>query len=291
MPSLLLAFISIFLWGSLAAIGQRLGQVPPFLLVGITLGIGSLPSLLNFRSWLARPGILLFGTAGIFGYHFLLFLSFKYAAVMEANLINYAWPILIILFSGILLPGQRLRLHHVLGGLIAFAGAALIISSAGGPLFGAQHLSRALVGYFLAFTAALIWAFYSVMTKRLPSFPTSMVGGFCFLSSLLALGCHFWFEPSVQLDATDWGLLGLLGVGPLGIAFYTWDAALKKGDPRLIGTLSYFTPVLSTYVLALSTGAPVSQTSVTALILIVGGALIGSGDKLYVLISTALSSA
>ena len=71
-----------------------------------------------------------FGTIGLFGYHFLYFTAFGWRPTAETGLIAYLWPLFIVLFSG-LLPGERLRLMHVLGALLAFAGAALIVLRGG----------------------------------------------------------------------------------------------------------------------------------------------------------------
>ncbi len=272
-PALVLAAISILLWSSLASLAQGLGRVPPFQLVGWSLAFGCLPALGGIRNWFNRPGILALGTLGIFGYHFLLFLSFRHAPPIEANLLNYLWPILIVLFSSRLLPGHPLRPHHLLGGLLAFVGAALVILG-GQRMDFARH---ALPGYLLALSAAVTWALYSVLTKRLPPFPTATVGGFCASSAALSLLCHTLLEPACQLNPREWQRLLVLGLGPLGVAFYTWDAALKKGDPRTIAALSYLTPLLSTSLLAwTSHRGTLDPHTWLALLLIVSGAAISS---------------
>jgi len=270
--ALVLATVTILLWASLATLVQYLGHVPPFLLVGLTLGIGSIPSLPRIGSWFARPAILLFGTLAFFGYHFFLFIAFRIAPAIEVNLVNYTWPVLIVLLSGVILPGHRLRVSHVCGGFMAFTGATMAIS--GGRF---SFSTDFLVGYLLALAAALTWSSYSVFTKKLAPFPTSMVGGFCFCSSILALLCHALTEPQVHLSRADWTGMLILGIGPMGIAFYSWDASLKKGDPRTIGALSYLTPLLSTFLLSVfGPRNTLSWTSVAALILIAGGAGISS---------------
>lgn len=275
MSALLLAAMSILLWSSLAYLGTLLVHVPPFLLVGITLVIGSAPGLLQHRRFTRDARILTVGVLGLFGYHFCLFLAFRLAPPVEANLLNYLWPVLIVLLSPLALKGYRLQTHHVLGGAVAFAGAALIAT--GGRL--ALDLRHA-PGLGLSTLAAVIWAGYSVITKRLPPFPSAVVGQFCLLSGLLALLTHAWLEPPTALSGRDWGVLLALGIGPMGAAFYAWDAALKRGDPRLIGALAYTTPLLSTLVLVALGGKPLTRTAALAMALIVAGALVGSRDLL-----------
>ena len=81
-----------------------------------------------------------------------------------------------------------------------------------------------------------------------------------------------------MLTISDWISLLLLGAGPLGAAFFAWDAALKRGDPRVIGSLTYLTPLLSTLNLVILGNKPLTWVSTAAMLLIVGGAIIGSLD-------------
>lgn len=273
--AIVLAGIAILLWSLLAGITVRLAHIPPFLLVGLSLSLGALPSLKYARSWFSDLKLLAFGTAGVFGYHFLLFMAFRLSPPVGVNLLNYLWPVLLVLISAAVLPGYRLESQHWIGGLISFSGAALVITS--------NHTSpssppeSSALGYPLAIGAAVIWAVYSTYTKKWGDFPTSRVGGFCFLSGLLALSCHVLFEPSVSFNLSDGLWILVLGLGPLGLAFYAWDASLKRGDPRLIGALSYFTPVLSTLNLSLFTPrAVLGGRLLFALTLVVAGAMISS---------------
>ena len=70
-----------------------------------------------------------------------------------------------------------------------------------------------------------------------------------------------------------------MGLGPLGAAFFLWDAALKNGDARKIGILSYITPLASTVLLLLATGRLLSWGIGVAAVLILGAAALGSRAK------------
>jgi drug/metabolite transporter (DMT)-like permease len=194
------------------------------------------------------------------------------------NLLQYLWPLLIVVLSPLYLRGYRLAFHHVAGSILGLAGAALVIT--GGKL----SLEAAnLPGYLLALAAALTWSSYSLLTKRVRPFPTGAVGGVCLASGLLSLGLFAldvvaFGAPRPILTATDVATLVLLGLGPMGLAFYTWDAALKRGDSRVIGALAYLTPLLSTLNLVLWGGRRLSATSMGAMGLIVAGAVVGSLD-------------
>ncbi|MGR2661228.1 DMT family transporter [Chromobacterium haemolyticum] len=262
---------AILLWASLATLGTQTRSLPPFFVVGVCLLIGSLLSIRHCRDWKVPPRTLLVGIYGLFGYHFLLFFAFRHAPAMEANLLNYLWPLLIVMLAPILVPGTILHGRHILAGALGFSGAALIVS--GGKL---ALSSNYLVGYLLAIGAAVVWSTFSLLTRRLPSFPNSAVGGFCLLSGLLSLLCHALFEPNVAPSAGQWLALILLGIGPMGGAFFLWDRALKEGDPRQIGSLSYATPLLSTLLLISTGQGQLNAIAITAIVLILGGALLGS---------------
>ncbi|WP_137939269.1 DMT family transporter [Chitinivorax sp. B] len=267
-----LALAAIVLWASLATLSVKLTNVPPFLLVGLSLMIGSLGSVHRIREWRVPLRTLLIGCVGLFGYHFCLFLALRWSPALSANLLNYLWPLLLVLLSPMLLPGYQIGVNHILGGILGFAGAALLIVGGDGLQIRADHAW----GYLLAIAAAVIWAVYSLLTKRLPAFPTSAVGGFCAISGMLALLCHLLLEPSYQPVLAEWIQIAMLGIGPLGAAFFLWDAALKRGDPRMIGTLAYLTPLLSTASLVLLGGSELTPMSLVSLGLILGGAWLGS---------------
>jgi drug/metabolite transporter (DMT)-like permease len=266
----LFALGAIALWATLAALGVALAHVPPFLLTGLALVIGSVPAWPLARHWRVPASTLLLGVCGLFGFHFLLFLALRHAPPIEANLVNYLWPLLIVVLAPVLLPGVRLRPVHVLAALAGFAGAALAI-------LGGRDVSETLAwGYLPALGSAFIWASYSLLTRRVPHFPTAAIGLFGLVSGLLALACHVWLEPPASLSGRDWLLLAGTGLGPLGAAFFLWDAALKRGDPVRIGILSYLTPLASTLLLALTTGRSLTAWVAAAAVFIIGSAVVGT---------------
>lgn len=266
---------AIVLWASLASLATLLSDIPPFLLTGIGLIIGAMVSLPSLRSgltpWKIPLKTLLIGVYGLFGYHFMLFLALQTAPAVEANLVNYLWPLLIVLLSPIFTKSLSLNFRYVLAAISGFAGAVIAITYNGSG-FGSVSIE---IGYLFALAAAVIWATYSLATTKVPSFPTPAIGLFALVSGVLAIGAHFIFEPAASISTADWLLLLVLGVGPLGGAFYLWDAALKIGDPRRIGLLSFLTPLLSTALLVVISGDSLSWQLLLATGLIVGGALLG----------------
>lgn len=278
--SKLLALGAIGLWSSLASLGVALNHVPPFLLTGLSLLIGGLIALplsgFRMSRWRVPLPTLALGVYGLFGYHFLLFLALRDAPPVQANLVNYLWPLLIVVLAPVFLPGLALRWQHVVAALLGFAGAVMVILSNANTGAGNDGAAGWSWGYLAALASAFIWSSYSLLTRRVPAFPTAAIGSFAWFSGLLALLCHALMEPAVSLSTRDWVLIGLMGLGPLGGAFFLWDKALKTGDARHIGILSYLTPLLSTSMLLWLSGRALTMPVALAGVLIVGAAWLGT---------------
>jgi drug/metabolite transporter (DMT)-like permease len=235
---------------------------------------------LDFSSWKMPWRSLLLGVYGLFGFHFLLFIALRHAPPVQANLVNYLWPLGMVVMAPLFLPGVKLSAVHGIAACMGFAGACIaILGGRPAALTGGGFAW----GYLPALGSAFIWASYSLLTKRLAlqgkSFATAAIGLFGLVSGLLSLFCHVLLEPRVSLSGQDVLLLIVLGVGPLGAAFYLWDAALKRGDARQIGILSYITPLASTALLLMITGVPLSWSLGVAAALIVGAAVLGTRAK------------
>lgn len=278
MKSDLLALSAIVLWASLAALGVSLSRVPPFMLTGLGLLVGSAVSIpwsgRRLAAWRVPPTTLALGVYGLFGFHLLLFMALRTAPPVEANLINYLWPLGMVVLAPVVLPGISLKPLHIVAALLGFGGAVVAIlgrdSNKAGVLTGGFQ-----PGYLFALGSAVIWSTYSLATHRIASFPTAAVGGFAAVSGGLALLIHGMFEPAVSLSARDLMLIGVLGIGPLGGAFFLWDAAIKRGDPMRIGLLAFLTPLLSTIVIAVSTRQPLRLHVAIAAVMIVMAAVMG----------------
>lgn len=272
-----IGFSAVALWSLLAVLTVATRPVPPFLLTAITFAIGGAAGMV----WVLLRGgatalvkvplsAYAFGTAGLFGYHFLYFTALRLAPAAEASLICYLWPLFIVLGSG-LLPGERLTRRHVAGALLAFSGAALIVAG------GAEGVSGALGGYAVAAVAALTWAAYSLGSRHLARVPTEAVAVTCLLTALLSGIAHLALEvPAAPASPAGWIAVIALGLGPVGLAFYTWDIGVKAGNIQLLGTASYAAPLLSTVVLVGAGMAAASLTLVLAAALIAAGAALAA---------------
>ncbi|MGG6240061.1 aromatic amino acid exporter YddG [Nodosilinea sp. AN01ver1] len=277
----IVGFSAVLMWATLALLTDLSGTVPPFQLTAmaftIAFGIG-------IAAWLRAGGNVLrhlrlpwqvwaIGIVGLFGYHFFYFMALRHAPAVEASLIAYLWPLLIVFLSA-LLPGERLRWFHGAGAIAGFLGAGLLVTRGQGFSFEVQYTT----GYLAALVCALTWSGYSILSRRFGAIPTSAVGGFCGATAVLAWVCHALFETTVVPSGWEWIAILGLGLGPVGLAFFTWDYGVKQGNIRVLGALSYAAPLLSTLLLIVSGRAEATWSVGLACGLIVGGAVLATLD-------------
>jgi drug/metabolite transporter (DMT)-like permease len=281
----LIGFGAVLTWGLLAFFSKLAGDIPPLQITGMAFTIGG---LVGVASWPFRPGasqvlfqsspiVWIHNVAGLFGAHFLYFMAVQRAPVLEVSLIAYLWPLFIVLFAG-LLPGEKLKTHHLAGAALGLVGAWFVVSK--GQSFG---LSEGLkTGHLIALPYALYWSAYSVSIRRYGKIPSDIVAGFCLVTGVLAGFSHLALESTVwPLSGTQWIAIIGLGVLPLGLGFYAWDFGMKHGDPMILGASAYAAPLLSTLVLLLAGFAELHWSIIAACLFITVGAVIAAKDMIF----------
>ena len=278
-----IGFSAILTWSFLALLSTAAGPIPPFQLAAMTFLLGG---LVGASSWIFRPTAIkslrqpwqvwALGTAGLCIYHCAYFFAIQSAPPVEASLIAYLWPLLIVLFAAFL-PGERLKIHHVVGVVLGLAGAIAVITK-GGSVGLADGV---MPGHLIALFCAFVWSGYSVMSRRFGQVPSDVVAGYCLITAAVAFLLHLGLETTVWPTSNmEWGAIIVLGTIPLGAGFYAWDYGCKHGDIMILGSLSYVAPLFSVLVLLLA-GFGVYHWSVAlACILITIGAVIAAKDML-----------
>ncbi len=269
---------AIGLWAFLAVLGRLASGLPPLELVGLSfavsgaLGLAALAGLGRLGE-LRQPGLAwLHGVAGLFLYHAFYFAALSRAPAAAVNLINYLWPLLIVLLAGPML-GMRLTLRQAGGTALALLGCAALLGT------GAAFPPGAGAGYGLAMASATTWALYSLLARRLTAVPPGAMAGFCAGAAVLALSLHGLTGKWVAPGTVDGAVVLAMGLGPVGVAFVLWDWGMKRGDPRLLGTLAFATPVLSTLLLGLAGQAEMTATTLAAAVLVAAGGLLAAKTK------------
>ena len=125
------------------------------------------------------------------------------------------------------------------------------------------------------FGCVILWSSYSVANRLVSGVPTEAVGWFCAATALLSLSCHvLWEETHWPTNQSQWFGIIALGLGPLGLAFFTWDYGVKFGHITILGVLSYAAPLMSVTLLILTGNADASWSLAWACLAIIGGSLL-----------------
>lgn len=280
--------IAVLLWATLALFTASTGAVPPFQLMAMTFAIAFgfaglkwlYDAVTKGRSafaFLKQPWpVWALGIGGLFLYHLFYFVALDNAPAVEASLIAYLWPLLIVLFSA-LLPGEKLYWQHVAGAVIGMCGAGLLILARDSGS-GAEPAGN-ILGYGAAIACAFTWSIYSVLSRRFGSAPTDLVGAFCGVTALLGFLSHLAVETTVWPEDTwQWLAILALGLGPVGAAFFVWDYGVKRGDIKALGAISYASPLISTLLLIATGKANATLAVLLGCLAIVGGAVLAARD-------------
>lgn len=271
-----IGFLAIFSWGLLALLGNLTKALPAFQLLFMCFALSFIILLVKrFASkqpLLTPPKLskkqLIIGVTGLFGFHFCYFMALKYGPLIEVSLIVYLWPLLLGVF--VATPGSKFK--AILGGLLGFLGTLSLITDGSGLSINSEYY----LGYFFAGCCAVLWSSYSYLMSQFDSHVDD-IGWLSLIVAVLALFAHFYFETTViRLSVSQWLGAILLGLGPVGGAFYLWDHGLKFGNRSLLASLSFLTPVLSTFILILASQTPFSWSVFIALVLILLGATISN---------------
>jgi len=270
---------AIILWSCLALLTTLTEGIPPFELMALSFGAAFAASLVilgrgglaGFTSWRQPWGVWATGFVGIFVYHALYFFALKAAPAAEASLINYLWPLLLVLLSAFS-AGEKLHKRQLLGALLGLAGTAFIMQQRTPNADTAMPIA----GYLAAFGCALIWSVYSVINRRFSEVPSSIIGGICGLVAVAGLVCHLMFEITIQPDFSQWTAIVVLGLGPVGLAFFAWDHATKHGSLATLGALSYLAPLMSTLLLITVGRSHANPILIVPALLIIAGAVIAT---------------
>jgi drug/metabolite transporter (DMT)-like permease len=285
--SIIAALFAVVLWSGAPLLVDLASSVPPFQLTAIALLSGALAALpTSIRSWRnqgrqkANAPISLKWTLTIYGLLPALILGavggyltgIGMAPTAEAALITYTWPVMFIVMSQWLFH-RRIPLPVLCGALIAFSGAALLLSSEA----GSEGASGYMAGYALALMAGCCWALYSWICQAAPVAIAPIMPGLFLLAAVGAgiadvlSGSAFGLPSGLALVA---GIA--LGVGPYGLAMVAWDLALRNGPAALVGSLAYGVPVLAAAFLVIAGVTVPDWRLPLAALLVVAGSVVAS---------------
>jgi drug/metabolite transporter (DMT)-like permease len=274
-----LGFAAILLWSTLATLTALKGPaIPPFQTSAITSVVGGTTLLViaavrgRWQALKPRAAPFCLALYGLFVYHALYFAALRLAPAAEASLVASLWALLTVLMSA-LLPGHRLQIRHVAGAVLGLIAAGVLVGAGDGAV---QPGASRTLGFILAGACAFVWASYSVLSRLVAATPSESLALPCLATAALSVACNFLFEGWVApSSAATWTALVLLGLGPVGAAFFLWDIGMKHGQIAALGVLAYASPVISTVLLvAFGLAAPTLALAVACALMIAAAALV-----------------
>lgn len=209
------------------------------------------------------------GFIGLFVYSALYYYGIGQLGAQEACILNYLWPIMLTLFSCLLLKEKLTAMKMVAMGC-SFLG--IIILSLGNI---GNSSGNAMLGIAGCIIAAACYGLFSVLNKK-ADFDQEIAMMIIWLTTAI---CSFMLGPLIE----DWvtintvGWIGILWLGILAdaVAYLWWALALKGADnTAVIANLAYLTPFCSVIISALVLKEKLQPQALVALIFIVGGILI-----------------
>jgi drug/metabolite transporter (DMT)-like permease len=241
--------LAIPLWATWPALSLQMRELPPFECIAIIFLVAWLAMIClerpagklaaepsTWKTWIPALAFMVAET----GTTVFFLLATHYIAAAEANLISYLWPGMVVGF-GAVLGIFRLRLRHLIGIALGFAGAAILMW--GGPL----TLSPAGIG--LALLAGASWAGFCVFRLKWKATSGPILARGFALAAILCTTVHFLLEPSVVPTIGSAAAAAAVGIVPAALANWTWDEGFRRGDSRLLAVMAYATPVCSALLL------------------------------------------
>ena len=280
------AVLTVFLWATMAPAVKLMQDSVPTTEVLFLAGVFSVVFLLGrliangkvkeYRTFGAQnyKVVLGLGLLGFFVYEFLYYFGIAQLTASTACILNYLWPVMLVLFSCLILK-EPFTTRKVLAMVASFLGV-VVLSAGGNDQYGA-HPVLGIVGCIVA---AVSYGLFSVLNKRedldqdlcMPIYwGVTMVSGL--IAGFVEGG---WTMP----DLKTWLILAWLGVMANAVGYLIWAIALNdsKNSAR-IANFAFLVPVLSMLLSALILREQIHWNGIAALVLILGGILYQSYEK------------
>ncbi|MBT8443519.1 MAG: DMT family transporter [Gammaproteobacteria bacterium] len=271
--------LTVALWSTVAsAFNLALRHVSPLeLLLFSSLAATVMLGAIVLLSWryreLATWGSRDYRRSALLGflnpalYYLLLFEAYDRLPAQEALLLNFAWPVVLVVLSVVLLR-QRIHPLAIASLLLSFCGV-IIIATRGDPL--SMRLENP-TGVALALASTVVWSVYWIYSSQDERDSVNrLFCNFLFGSGYLVIYCLF--AGGVEMPGRS-GAIGILYVAAfeMAFAFVFWLQALKLArNAAEVSSLVYLTPFLSLIVIHFAVGEDLYPSTLAGLVLIVGG--------------------
>lgn len=284
--SYLYAIITVFIWSTMAAVVKlMLYDIPNlqalsissflaafFLLIMNVVG-GKIKQMKTYT--IKEYGIMSgLGFVGLFLYSALYYYGLAQLTSQVACILNYLWPMMLVLFSCIILK-ERVTVMKVVAMGCSFLGIVILSVGNGGTEHGIAANGN--LGMISCIVAAACYGLFSVLNKKADFDQNIAMMIMWFVVGICALVAGLVTENWVHLTGEQWLGMFWLGVVVDAIAYLLWALALKgTQNTASVANMAYLTPFLSLLVSALLLKERIELQAVIALMFIIGGILLQS---------------
>ncbi|WP_034917999.1 MULTISPECIES: aromatic amino acid DMT transporter YddG [Erwinia] len=264
----LIGLIAVLLWsavvGLIRSVSEGFGAVGGAAMI-YTLSAVLLLFTVGFPDLRRFPrAYLILGSLLFVSYELCLSLSLGFAntgtQAIEVGMVNYLWPGLTIVLS-VLVNRQKTSLMIVPGLLIAIAGIGCVLGGERG--FAAAHIvgniNSNVLSYGLAFTGAMIWAIYCVVTKKIAQGNNGIT--LFFILTAISLWVKYLLSPQPEFTLTIATTINVvLAACAMGFGYAAWNIGILHGNVTVLATASYFVPVISALLATFILGSALTVT-------------------------------
>lgn len=277
----LCAGISIVFWGSTAAVSTLMmdtlssmaivfynSLVAALFLLGVLVVTRRLHLLraLRLKQLLQLAGL---GLLGMFAVCVCLYYGLAHLKAQQAYIINYLWPILIVVFSWLIL-GQKMTARKTAALLLSFFGVVIVATE--GSFSGLAQVD--LGGVLACVAAACSYALFAVLNIRVTCDKFVAMLVYYVSTTAASLLCLLAQGPVPALTLTQWSGILWLGVLTNGLAYTSWALAMDLGDTAKLSNLAYLTPFLSLVYIFFLLHEPITMSSYLGLLFILSGVVL-----------------
>lgn len=222
----------------------------------------------RLKDYLKMSGL---GFLGLFMYSALYYYGIAVLSSQEACILNYLWPMMIVIFACLLLR-ETLTVKKAIAMVMSFAGIVVLTLGSGGGSSGNR-----LFGIIACVAAAVCYGLFSVLNKK-HSLNQSVTMMWIWLTvAVCSTVSGLIIEAWQPITGWQWAGVAWLGIVVNAVAYLLWALALKGArDSAKIANLAYLVPFLSIVLSALILKEQIACTAAIALVLIIGGILLQS---------------
>lgn len=281
--SYIYASLVVFLWASTAAVGklvlENLNNLQVLFYTSLFASIGLfLIVLFQKKLHLIKKyktidywHFALMGFVGVFLYYIFLYAGLMYAPAQEAFIVNYTWPIWVVIFAIFILK-EEFNIKKLIAILLGFIGVYIVATNGNLTSFNIANIK----GDLFALAGAITYGLFSVYGKKYNYDKiVSMMFYYVFTFFFISINTIIFSEiPKITL----FEFVGLvwLGVFCSGLAFVFWFLALKHGDTAKMSNIVFLTPFLSLVYIYFLLDEKILVSSIIGLVLIVLGIIVQS---------------